>query len=135
MGSAVVIHSLEHARAALEAARGLGVDVTLMSAPGAAAYVGAAVFRDMVAEATRAVPGVPVTAVLDCGGDPGLALNALRRGIKAVRIDVAPNVAARIRDIAGKSGAVVHEGAPAALDLKDAGDIDAACHAWLASRG
>ena len=108
--------------------------MTLTSAPGAAAYLGAAVFRDMVAEAIRAVPGVPVTAVLDCGGDPGLALNALRQGIKAVRVDVARDVQARIRDIAGKCGAVVHAGAPAALDLKDAGDIDADCRAWLASR-
>ena len=36
-GRAIIVHSLDHAKAALSAAAELGVPVTLLSAPGAAA--------------------------------------------------------------------------------------------------
>ena len=47
----IIVHSLEDAEAALAAAADLGVPVTLRSAPGAARYLGATVFRDMISEA------------------------------------------------------------------------------------
>ena len=129
---AVIVHSLDHARAALAAAGRAGVPVTLLSAPGAAAHLGAAVFRDMIAQAASANPGVPFTAVLDCGDAPGLALNALRQGIGRIRVSAPAKVRERIADIAARSGAVLDEDDGARpLDLLDAADPFEACRAWL----
>lgn len=132
MAPMIVIHNLAHARAALAAAADLGSPVTLVSAPGAAAYLGAAVFREMVAEAARETPGVAVTALLDCGDDAGLALNALRHGLKAIRLRAGPEAMAAVADIARQLGATVESdaGAPV-LDLLDRRDAPAACRAWL----
>ena len=132
-GHAVIVHSLDHARAALAAADGLGAAVTLRSAPGAAAYLGASVFRDMMAEAALAFPDVPHIAVLDCGNDPGLALNALRHGIKALRLDAPWDVRRRVADIAAQTGAVLDEDLGPTLDLLAVANPEAACHAWLAT--
>ena len=51
MSNTIIVHTLEQATAALAAAEEFDREVTLLSAPGAAAYVGATVFRDMIAAA------------------------------------------------------------------------------------
>ncbi len=132
--NAIIVHNLEHALAALSAAGRLGTAVTLASPPGAAAYLGAAVFRDMIGRAAAAHPGVEMRAVLDCGDDPGLALGALRQGIKWVRIEAPEEVRARLGDIAAQLGAALDEGGPGDLDLLGAEDPFEACRAWLADR-
>jgi fructose/tagatose bisphosphate aldolase len=129
----VIVHTLDHTRAATGAATELDAPVVLRSAPGAASYLGAAVFRDMIAAAVAEFPAAAVTAVLDCDDQPGLALNALRRGMKAVRVDVAPDVTARIADIAARTGAVVDNSDGPALDLLDVEDPETACRAWLSA--
>ena len=134
-GRAIIVHSLDHAKAALSAAAELDVPVTLLSAPGGAAYVGAAVFREMIAEAARIHPRVALTAVLDCGDNPGLALNALRRGITVVRLEATAAVRSRVADIAGQSGATLDDDGDGALDLLDTADFRGACLAWLAAAG
>lgn len=128
---AVVVHSLAHAKAALQAAAECGLAVTLLSAPGAAAFLGAGVFLEMIAEARRHYPGVAVTAVLDCGDSPGFALAALRLGIAAIRIQAAPAVRRRIAEIAAKTGAVLDETEAPALDLLDSADALAAARRWF----
>jgi len=136
MAPVIVIHNLAHARAALAAAAEAGVPVTLISAPAAAAYLGAAVFREIVATARREVPGAEATAVLDCGDARGLALNALRHGLKAVCLKAPADVLARVADIARQLDAVVLERVEGpALDLLDAADPLAACRQWLANSG
>ncbi|MBE0531510.1 MAG: hypothetical protein IH626_11835 [Rhodospirillales bacterium] len=132
MGPMIVIHTLAHARAALAAAADVGCPVTLISAQGAAAYLGAAVFREIVAEAARETPGATVTAILDCGDDASLALNALRHGLKVIRLRAGPAAMAAVADIAGQMGAFI-DPAPEApvLDLLDRPDAPAACRAWL----
>ena len=135
MGSIFVIHDIAHARAALAAAAEAGVAVTLVSAPAAAAYLGAVVFREMVAEAAREAPGVAVTAMIDCGDDAGLALNALRHGLKAIRLRAGPEAMAAVADIAHQLGAHIDpDPAAPALDLLDRPDAPAACRAWLLGR-
>jgi len=131
MKRAIIVHSLEHVAAALGAAKSMGVEITLHSAPGAARSLGALFFRDMVGIGTAGFPEVVVRAVLDCGEDPGLALNAFRHGIKAVRVTVPTDVQARLGDIARQSGAVLDEGDPQLLDLLDVADPEAACRDWL----
>ena len=131
MSGAVIVHTLDHARAAMAAADELGVAVTLLSPPAAAAYLGAAVFRHMIAEAARGRPGLEYRAVLDCGGDAGLALGALREGIRVVRLDAADDVRAKVADIAAQSGAALDEDTGPALDLAALDDPGEALKAWL----
>jgi len=135
MSNRIIIHSAADALAALSIADQLGVGVTLLSAPGAAAYIGATVFRDMVAAAVKAHPLVAVTAVLDCGDDPGLAMGAMRHGITAVRISNPPEIRAKLKDIAGQRGVLVDEGDGPVLDLLGMKDPEAALRAWLTEPG
>lgn len=128
---AVIVHSGAQARAAVAAAAARGAGVVLLSAPGAAASLGAQVFQAMAAEAAAAFPQVPVTAVLDCGKEPGDALNALRHGIAAVRLDAEAAVLDKVRDIAAQLGARLDETPWEALDLLDVADPAAALQAWL----
>ncbi len=127
----IIIHSADHARAALSVASEMGVGVILLSAPGAAAYLGATIFRDMVAAARKAYPEVEVTAVLDCGDDPGLAMGAMRHGVDAVSISNIPEIRAKLRDIADQRGVKVYEEEGPVLDLVDMTYPLAALRAWL----
>ncbi len=121
----IIVHSLENAKAAVAVAAELGLPVTLRSAPGAAAYLGAQVFRDVIAEAAASHPATEVTAVFDCGEDPGLALGALRHGLKVIRLDAPQETRGKVADIARQTGARLEETDPTdppALDLLDADD-------------
>ncbi len=128
---AVIVHNLEHARAAVKAAGALGVPVVLISAPMAAAYAGAAYFLEITARAMGEYPDASAVTVLDCGSDAGLALGALRVGCKAVRFTGPGVVRKKIADIAAQMGAQVDNRAYRALDLLAADDAYAAVLAWL----
>lgn len=130
--AAIVIHGLAHARHALAAAAALRAPVTLISAEGAAAYAGAGWFRAVVAEARAERPGVPVTAILDCGSEPGLVLGALREGLTCLRYSGPAEVTAKLEAIARAAGAVILAHRPPSLDLLDARDPETACRQWLA---
>lgn len=131
MGNAIIIHSLEHAQAALQEAQAADVRVTLISPAGAAATLGATIFRDIVAQAAADFPNANFQAVLDCGDDPGLALGALRHDIKVVRISNGPELSEKLADIAGQRGATVYSETSDELDLYDMKNPAAACRTWL----
>jgi hypothetical protein len=131
MRSAIVIHGLADARAALAAAHALRVPVTLISGPGGGSYAGAAWFNEVVREASQAFPDVAVTAILDCDDAPGHALGAFRAGTKAVRFTGREDVAAKLRDIAGVLGAELITDDVDTLDLRAHRDPVLACTAWL----
>ena len=131
---AVIIHELADAKAALAAAADLGLPVTLLSAPGGAAYLGAGWFDAVVRQACAAFPDVATAAVLDCGDRADLVQAALRQGLKEVCFDGPADVARRLEDIARQQGAVLHRRRPPALDLFGAPDRLAACRAWLAEQ-
>jgi fructose/tagatose bisphosphate aldolase len=130
--AAVIIHDLEHARAAVAAAAALGVAVTLRSAPGAASYLGPPVFRAMIDAARESATGANVLAVMDCGCDAGRALAALRHGIERVRVDLPLATKMRLADIAGCYNAALDDDESVALDLLNCDDPAAACQKWLA---
>lgn len=131
MSNPIIIHDLEHATAALAVAAEMNIDVTLISAPGAVAYLGATVFRDIVAEAANVHPDARYTAVLDCGDEPGLAMGAMRHGIKAVRIHNGPELSDKLADIAGQRGVTVYQGDGPEMDLDGMTNLLGACRAWL----
>lgn len=128
----IVVHDVAHARAALAAAAGRGVRVTLLSAPGAAAYAGPAWFREVVGAARAAHPQAEAAALLDCGARPGDVLAALRAGVEGVVFTGRADVADKLAALADAHGAAFHRARPPAHDLLDAGDPAAACRRWLA---
>ncbi len=131
-GAAVVVHDIHHARRALNRAQTLGVDVTLISAPGAAATLGPAVFREMIATVRAELPTttIGVDAVLDCGDDPGPALQALRSGCTYISSEAPDAVFVKLSDIAEQGGGIVVRGPITALDLGDDVDDDT-LDTWL----
>jgi fructose/tagatose bisphosphate aldolase len=129
---AIIVHSLENARAALAAASDLAVPVTLRSAPGAAAYLGPQIFRAMIDAARIDYPEVEVVAVLDCGSDAGFALAAFRAGIECVRVELPAETSVRVADIAEQYGATLDNDHAPPLDLLDCDLPLEACRTWLA---
>jgi hypothetical protein len=129
----IIIHSLDHARAALAAARAVGCRVTLESAPGAGASAGPAWFVALTALVQREFPGVAFDAVLDCGDEAGTTLGALRAGIRRVRFHGSEEAARRLAGVALQLGAALERGRPGqALDLLGEPRPEAAALAFLA---
>ena len=123
---AVIVHGLADARAALA----VGAPVTLLSAPAAALFAGCLWWREVVAaaRATSATPGM--VDVLDCADASGLALGALRCGIRHLVLwPDAPGWAA-VAGIARRQGGFVLQRAPDALDLAK-GNAMRQLPAWL----
>ncbi|WP_426958149.1 hypothetical protein [Muricoccus radiodurans] len=134
---AVRFHSAEEVAAALSLTGPGGV--TLLSAPGAAAWPGARVVAAMVARGAAGWPGVPHEAVLDCGSAPGLALDAIRQGWRRVILDPALPAFDQVAAAGATVGAVVLGQVPVALELRR---IDlrrpggkALLARWLAGKG
>src|SRR5437762_12668520 len=80
----IIIHSLAHAVAALNAAAEAGRPIILASAPDAGIYAGPGWFGELVGAARGAVPAARFRAVLGCGGDAAAAMAAVRGGIEAI---------------------------------------------------
>jgi fructose/tagatose bisphosphate aldolase len=132
--AAVVFHSIEHLNAALTAAHESGVALTLLTAPGAAAYLGAGWFREAVAAALAAHPDVRATMLLDCGDRPGDVLAAFRAGVQGVIFTGRSDVADKLAALAQAHGTVFWRTRPAAHDLLDAADPLESCRRWLSRR-
>lgn len=123
-----VVHSLAHA---LAAARAAGPrPITLSSARGAACYAGVGWFLEILAETRKRVPESDVAAVLDCGDDAAIAIEALRAGAERVRIRGA--AADQVADIAAALGARVNGPEGPILDMR--GASRETCLAHLDSR-
>ncbi len=117
----------------MAAAADLGVPLILVTAPGAAAYLGPAWFREMTAAAAREYPQVRLTAMLDCGAKAGHAMAALGAGVRSVRFTGRKAAAAKLAEIAAARGGEVVTGRMPALDLLNRPDPEAACRRWLAA--
>jgi hypothetical protein len=126
------VHGLADALAALEAAAALGRAVVLLSAPGAAAYAGAAWFKALVALARDRWPAALVTAMLDCDDRAELVQGALREGLADLVFTGPAATAARLADIARQQGARLHRRRPESLDIARPEQALAACRDWLA---
>jgi hypothetical protein len=115
---AIVVHSLTHAVAALQAAAAAHRDIVLLSAPGAGIYAGAGWFAALVEAARAAVPAAQCAAILDCGDDAGAAQAALRAEVETVIFTGRADVAARLTAIAEARGSrLLTAGPQPALDL------------------
>ena len=131
MGRPIIVHSLAEARAAVSAAAELGVPVTLASAPEAAGYLGALWFRELVQMASAERPEAQVSALIDCGDQPGHVMAALRQGLKRVRFTGSKTTAATLRNLASQYDAEIVTGALRAHDMADQAEPETACRRWL----
>jgi hypothetical protein len=127
----VIVHSLVQAEIVLALADSLGKDVILLSAPSATAFMGAGVFREIIDQAMAKHPNVKAKAILDCGLDAGWALNALRNGVKTIRLQGPNNVLKKIAEIAAQQDAHLDTQTENSLDLATVDDPEKACLTWL----
>lgn len=110
---AVVVHSIDDARAALAT----GGPVTLLSAAGAALYGGCLWWKALTEAARSEFPKVASEDFLDCADASGQALAALRVGL--YRLILWPDAPGRTRvgAIVVRKGGVLLPNRPPALDL------------------
>jgi hypothetical protein len=114
---AVMVHGLEHARAALAP----GVPVTLLSGPAAGVYAGVGWWQALVALAAQG--GTVPPDILDCGEATGRALEALRAGQRLLVLRADPALFRNVAERAAQLGATVLPEAPPALDLASRGAL------------
>lgn len=112
LSTTIVVHSASEARAALEAARRDGIAITLQSPPAAAGYHGIGWWLALTERLAEESPGVVFEAVLECGTAAGFALEALRAGVKTVRVDAPSQAMAALKSMAASLGGKVLEPAP-----------------------
>ena len=130
---AIIVHSGAQALAAAEAATALGRPLTLRSAPGGTLGVGW--FASLGALLAERHPMLDLTLVLDCADEAGMALGALRRGLKVIRVDGSVAVRAKLGALAATYGARLDEDRRPPLDLAgellERADLAARCRDWL----
>lgn len=135
----IVIHSLAHAIAALQAVA-VDREVVLLSAPDAGIHAGAGWFKAVLEAAQAAAPAAHFSAILDCGDDAGAAQAALRAGLAAIVFTGRGDVAGRLAAIAAANSARLLTERPAAdLDLladffSDAATLRRRCVAALGTQ-
>jgi len=132
---AVLVHDIGDARAALAAARALGLGVVLVSPPSGAASLGAGWWQAMLRQMAAEYPEVQAGAILDCGARADLAQAALRQGLAELCYRGPAAVARKLAGIAVQRGARLHRRLPQALDLTGIADREAACLRWLTKKG
>lgn len=123
-----IVHELRHAVAALNAARKADIPVIVRSAPGAVRTGGAGWWRALIAQARAAVPDARAESILDCAGEPGMALAAIREGVEGIAVSAPGTTGERLADIARQSGVAIAKADPAtACDLAGSNDPQADC--------
>ncbi|MBT3792734.1 MAG: hypothetical protein HN658_05085 [Rhodospirillales bacterium] len=131
----IIVHNIDHARAALDAAHETAIPIRLMSAPGAVGYAGCAWFMAMVGAARAEHPDNKSEAVMDCGTHPGHALGAIRAGVEAIQAKLPAKTREKIAAIANKAGvtfiAARKDSHSHILDLLDAPDPQRTTLDWL----
>jgi hypothetical protein len=129
--TAVIVHDLAEAKAALAAAAETGRMVAIWSAPEAAIFAGTGWFAAVERQARTANPKASARFVLDCGQRADLVQEAFREGIKEACFTGRVSLAERLADIAAKSRARLHRRRPRALDLGETKDPGGACRRLL----
>jgi hypothetical protein len=113
----VLVLDWQQTKAILEAARAVGRTLTLITPRAAAETYGAGYLGALQDRADLEFPDVAFTLVVDCGEAAGYAMACLRAGVRTVSLQGAPEVVAKVADIARQKGAAVAERPAQALDL------------------
>jgi hypothetical protein len=113
----VLVLDWRQAKAVLEAARAASRALTLVTPRAAAETYGAGYLGALQDRAELEFPDVSFMLVVDCGDTAGYAMACLRAGVRAISLQGAPEVVAKVSDIARQKGATVVERPAHALDL------------------
>jgi len=127
----VIVHTLEQAAQALEAATELDRPIDLQTAPDAIFYAGSLYLLRMFEQAKAYHPGVSARCILDCGEAGAEAVQAMQMGHKHLRSSAPPELRAKLADIAGQLGVEMHDKPYETLDLQQVRDTKDACRKWL----
>lgn len=127
----VVVHTLEQAHAALEAAAELKQSIVLQSAPDAIFYAGGLYLFHMFKQARAACPKAKAIFILDCADAGAEAIAAMQTGHTHIRSSAAPELRKKLADIAAQHGVTLYTGNDEALDLAKVRDTKNACKHWL----
>lgn len=132
---AIIFHHLQQAECALAVAAASHRPITLLTAPGAAAYGGPGFYLAMVEQARTRHPGGLARAILDCGDDSAMAQMAMALGWRCLVLRGSAAVREKVRQIAAAYGAEILPRAPRALDPgAEATDITDQCRFVLKAR-
>lgn len=134
MRATITVHGFDQAVAALRAAESSGRDIVILSAAGAARAAGAGWWRELSEQAAAAVPECDADWVLDCADEAGMALAALREGVRAIALEADDATRRRVTEIAARSGAaLVRIDRAGALDLARTNNPQQECARFLAN--
>ncbi len=133
LDAALVIHDLDHARAALAASSGLGIAVLLVTAPGAVQSGGPAYLKAVIDRAAEGFPSAQWSALIDCGSRPGDLFASLDAGWRRLAFTGAPVAAQRLGEIIAGRGASLETLPMASLDLGREADPRSASRNWLSA--
>lgn len=122
---AILFATPQQACRAVAIARALGTAIMLVTAGGACARLG----PGYLLAAVRRAGGPP--ALIDCGGDAGWAMLALRLGWRDLHLAAPPATVRRLAEMAAACGAHLHRRLPPAFDLPA---HPAGLEAWLRER-
>lgn len=103
--------------AVLAAVQAIDRRVTLLSAPGAAAFAGPLWWAALVRHAHAIGPGLVASDILDAADAPATALAAFRCGCRAVALDPACPAWPGVASVAREIGAALLDSLPPSLDL------------------
>ncbi len=106
----MIVRGLDDALAAADAHHDAALE--LWSEKNGAFFMGALVFRELILEARETSERPNLIGVLHCGDDAGAALNAIRHHVDAISVDVSPETAEKLKDIAAQAGVAWREGHP-----------------------
>jgi hypothetical protein len=118
----------------LAAAEAAGAAVTLLSPPGAAAYLGPLYFQAMIRLAAESHPRTRFRAILDCGDRPGDVLAALRQDLSDLAFHGEGPVRDRLGAIAEAKGARLVRRPQADFDCAETPEPAAACAGLFSPR-
>ena len=110
-------HSLRHVDAALGAAADSKTKVALVTPQGGAAAAGPEIFLEMYRQGQAHFPETESSAIIDCDGDAGTAMRALRCGWRHVVFAGSDEVRQKLQDMADQLGGTLERSRPDTIDL------------------
>jgi hypothetical protein len=128
-----IVHTIEHALTALEAAAETNTSIILQSAPDAIFYAGSLYLLHMFEEARRHYPDVRATCIIDCADASGEAIAAMQMGHRHMRSSAPDELRDQLAGIARENDIAFYTEPFEALDLLYARDPRKACREWLKS--
>ena len=130
----IIIHNIVHARAALEASSATKVPIAIVSAPYAGCYAGVSWFLKIEEKIQKEFSKTRTIFILDCGDEPGVALEAFRLGIKFIFLKGNKKVIKKISEIGLKNKSSLYQKKLKILDLKNKINNFEQCNIWLSKK-